>query len=121
MMDSVRKIVFFESYFLDFYSSVDNKVQEKIDFVLEVLVTQKFVPHTYVKFIEDSDGIYEIRVSVRNNEYRILFFFESSSLIEGGNVIILGNGFIKKDKKDYRKAIKKAEKIRIEYLEKNKI
>ena len=70
-----------------------------------------------MKFIENSDGIYEIRVSVRSDEYRILFFFESSSLIEGGNVVILGNGFIKKDKKDYRKAVSIAEKIKKEYLE----
>jgi hypothetical protein len=72
-----------------------------------------------VKYIENSEGIYEIRVSVRSDEYRILFFFESSSLIEGGNVVILGNGFIKKDKKDYRKAVSIAEKIKKEYLEEN--
>ena len=72
-----------------------------------------------MKYIENSNGIYEIRVSVRNDEYRILFFFESSSLIEGGNVVILGNGFIKKDKKDYSKAVSIAEKIKKEYLEEN--
>ena len=120
-MDKVREIIFYKNYFLEFYCTVDTKVQEKIDFVLDVLQTQKFVPQAYVKFIENSNSIYEIRISVRNNEYRILFFFEDSSLIEGGKVVILGNGFLKKDKKDYIKAVKKAELIKKEYFEDNKI
>lgn len=80
------------------------------------MATQHFVPIQYVKFIENSDGIYEIRVSVGSNEYRVLFFFETSSLIEGGKVVILGNGFIKKDKKDYKKAVAIAEQIKQKYL-----
>ena len=111
-MDNIRQIVFHKTYFLEFYNSVNNKVQEKIDFVLEILATQHRVPTNHVKFIENSDGIYELRVSVRTDEYRILFFFEEGSLIEGGKIVILGNGFIKKDKKDYKKAISKAEFIK---------
>ena len=115
-MDSIREIVFYKMFFIEFYNSVNSKVQEKIDFVLEILATQNRVPSDYVKHIENSDGIYEIRVSVRTDEYRILFFFESSSLIEGGKVVILGNRFIKKDKKDYRKAVQKAEEIKDLYF-----
>jgi hypothetical protein len=118
-MNSIRQIIFYKTYFLEFYNKVNIKVQEKIDFALEILATQHIVPQSHVKYIENSDGIYEIRVSVRSDEYRILFFFEDSSLIEGGNVVILGNGFIKKDKKDYRKAVSIAEKIKKEYLEEN--
>lgn len=119
-MAEKRQIILYKTYFIDFYSSLNNKIQEKIDFILEILATQSFVPQTYVKFIENSDGLYEIRVSVKNNEYRILFFFESSSLIEGGKIVILGNGFLKKDKKDYKNAINKAHQIKKEYFDENK-
>ena len=54
------------------------------------------------------------------NKYRILFFFEEGSLIEGGKIVILGNGFIKKDKKDYKKAVSKAEFIKKEYFDEKK-
>ena len=119
-MDNIRTIVFYEQYFLDFYKSVNLKVQEKIKFVLRILEKQSIVPVKYVKHIENSDGIYELRVSVGNDEYRILFFFESLSLVEGGKVVIVGNGFIKKDKKDYRKAVEIAEEIKKNYFkEKN--
>jgi hypothetical protein len=37
-------------------------------------------------------------------------------LIEGGRIVILGNGFTKKDNKDYKKAVEIAEKIKINYL-----
>ncbi len=119
-MDNIRQIVFHKTYFWEFYNSVNSKVQEKIDFVLEILATQHRVPTNHVKFIENSDGIYEIRVSVRTDEYRILFFFEEGSLIEGGKIVIIGNGFIKKDKKDYKKAVNKAEYIKKEYFDEKK-
>jgi hypothetical protein len=118
-MEPIREIHFYKTYFLEFYNGLNNKVQEKIDFVLDVLATQYVVPTTYVKYIENSDGIYEIRVSVRNDEYRILFFFESKSLVEGGKVVIVGNGFIKKDKKDYKKAVLIAEAIKTDYFKEN--
>ncbi|MFN0204342.1 MAG: type II toxin-antitoxin system RelE/ParE family toxin [Bacteroidia bacterium] len=93
------------------------KVQEKIDFILFILETQIFIPQKYVKHITGSEGIYEVRVSVGSNEHRILFFFEEGDLISGGKIIILGNAFVKKDNKDYKKAVVLAEKIKEEYFE----
>jgi hypothetical protein len=118
-MSNLRKIVLYKTYFLEFYNSVNSKVQEKIDFALDIITSQPIIPTKHVKFLENSDGIYEIRISHRTDEYRILFFFESGSLIEGGKIVILGNGFIKKDTKDYVKAIKKAEQIKTEYFDEN--
>lgn len=120
-MANLRQVKFFKQYFLDFYTSLNTRVQEKIDYLLDVLATQPFVPSKYVKYIENSDGIYELRISISTNEYRILFFFESGSLIDGGKVVILGNGFIKKDRKDYKKAVEKAEAIKRDYFKENKI
>lgn len=104
-MEKLREIKFYQSYFLEYYKAQSEKVQEKIDFILQVLETQHFVSDKYVKHITNSNGIYEIRISVGSNEYRILFFFESGDLISGGKIIVLGNGFMKKDTKDYKKAV----------------
>lgn len=116
-MEKLREIKFYQSYFLEYYKAQSEKVQEKIDFILQVLETQHFVSDKYVKHITNSNGIYEIRISIGSNEYRILFFFESGDLISGGKIIVLGNGFMKKDTKDYKKAVQLAEAIKDAYFE----
>jgi hypothetical protein len=115
-MEQKLREVYFTSFFMAFYEEQSQKVQEKFDFLIEILQTQPNIPQKYVKHISNSDGIYELRVSSQQNEYRVLFFFEEGSLIEGGKIVILGNGFIKKDNKDYKKAVEIAEEIKNEYL-----
>ena len=46
----------------------------------------------------------------------ILFFFASGSLVEGGKIVVVGNGFLKKDNRDYRRAVELAERIKLEYF-----
>ena len=111
----IREIKFTD-YFFDFYEQLDLKKQEKIDFLIRVLETQAIIPQKYVKHISGSDGIYELRLSTAQNEYRILFFFEEGSLIEGGKIVVLGNGFVKKSNKDYVKPVQQAEEIKAKYL-----
>lgn len=49
-----------------------------------------------------------MRVSVGTNEYRtVLFAIDHENFIEARNIILL-TGFLKKDKKDYKKQIDKA-------------
>ena len=112
----MRKIIFYKDYFSDFYSAQSLKVKEKIKYCLSLLEERKNVPTKFVKYIINSEGIYEIRVRVGNNQYRILFFFEEGNLIDGGKVVIVVNGFVKKNDTDLKKAVKKAEKLRLEYL-----
>jgi hypothetical protein len=120
MEQKIREVIF-TSYFIAFYAKQSLKIQEKFDFLIEVLQSQPNIPQKYVKHITNSDGIYELRVSTQQNEYRVLFFFEEGSLIEGGKIVILGNGFVKKDNKDYNKAVELAEEIKHEYLNNLKI
>ncbi len=119
-MEPIRQINLYRDCFLVFYEGLAPRVQEKIEFVLEVLRTQKQVPQEYVKHLTNSNGIFEIRVAVRGNQYRVLFFFKEGDLISGGDEIVVLNGFLKKSKKDYPPAIKKAELLKIQYLEENK-
>lgn len=52
-----------------------------------------------------------MRVSIGTNEYRtVIFAIDNHNFIEAGNVILL-NGFLKKDNKDYRKQIEIANTI----------
>lgn len=67
------------------------------------------VPEKYFKHLEGSKGLYEIRVEVGNNIFRIFAFFDE------GNLVVLGNGFQKKTQKTPKQEIDKALKIKAEY------
>ena len=61
---------------MDFYKSQEPKVQEKIEFVLDLVRFEKQVPKKFFKSLENSDGIYEIRVITTFKSIRIFCFFE---------------------------------------------
>ena len=56
-----------------------------------------------------TDGLYEVRVELGSNIFRIFAFFDK------GNLVILGNGFQKKTQKTPKTEIEKALKIKAEY------
>lgn len=104
-MRTLRRTVEFD----EFYDSVGEKVQEKIDYALTLISQIKIVSTKFVKKLEGTD-FYEMRISV-NKEYRvILFTIDSENFIEADSVILL-NGFMKKSTKDYKAQIRIAEKI----------
>jgi len=105
-----REIKFFKNYFLDFYSEQTADVQEKIEFVLDLIRRVDIVPTKFLKSIEGSKGLYEIRVKIKSNIYRIFCFFDA------GKLVILINGFQKKTQKLPGKEIMKAEKLKEEYF-----
>ena len=69
------------------------------------------VPETYLKHLEGTDKLFEIRVQSGNDIFRIFCFFDEGSLV------ILANGFQKKTQKTPKQEIDKALKIKIEYHE----
>ena len=106
----IRRIVFYGTYFVDFYVKQPVKVQNKIEYVLELIKQVKRVPKKFLKHIEGTHGLYEIRIEFESNIYRIFCFFDKERLV------ILLNGFQKKSQKTPSKEIKKAEKLMIEYF-----
>jgi len=108
-----RKIIVYKKYFVDFYKAQEDKVQEKIEYVLDLVRFERQVPKKFFKALESTDGIYEVRVITTFKSIRILCFFDD------GNLIVLANCFVKKTQKTPRKEIKLAEKLKKEYL-KNK-
>ncbi len=105
----VRKLEAYKNYFWDFFDAQTEKVQEKIDYTLEILQTMERVPSKFFKHLED--GIYEIRVKQGSNIYRIFSFFDD------GKLVILLHGFQKKTQKTPRNEIERAKKLRNEYYE----
>ena len=104
-----RTIKFFKDYFQTFFEKQNNKVQAKIVWTFEMLEDLERVPETFLKHIENTDGLYEIRVQFGSDIFRIFCFFDK------GQLVILANGFQKKTQKAPKKEIEKALKIKAEY------
>lgn len=109
-----REIEFFENHFIDFYLQQDAKIQEKIEYIFKVIRTIDHVPEKFLKHIRNTDGLYEIRVSVGSNIYRIFCCFDE------GRVVILFNAFQKKSQKTPKKEIEKALMLKEKYFEQKK-
>ena len=110
----MRNIIFYEDHFTDFYFKQPEKVQRKIDYVLDLVRNVDRVPEKFLKHLTNTDGIYEIRVSVGNNIYRILCFWDD------GDVVVLVNSFQKKTQKTPKGQINKAERLKAEYFAEKK-
>ncbi len=105
-----REIRFYEKYFVEFYVSHDSSVQEKIEYVFKVIRTVDRIPLKFLKHIEGTDRLYEIRIKVRSDIYRIFCCFDA------GRIVILFNGFQKKSQKTPKKEIEKALRIKENYF-----
>ena len=105
----VYKTPQFDAFYAS-YASLPAKVQTKFKYVIDVITTIYDVSTKFVKHLENTD-LYEMRVSVGNNEYRtILFAVDKSNIIESTKIVLL-NGFLKKSTKEYRKQIELAQSI----------
>ena len=104
-----RKVLFYKNFFQDFFSEQSKKVKEKIIWTLELIEDVERVPETYLKHLENTDGLYEIRIQKGNDIFRIFCFFDI------GQLIIIGNGFQKKTQKTPKKELELALKIKTQY------
>ena len=105
----VRTVITFKNYFEEFFIKQKSKVQEKIIWTLDLIEELPRVPEMYLKHIEDTDGLYEVRVKIGSDIYRIFSFFDD------GKLVVLTNGFQKKSQKTPKNEIEKAIKIKQEY------
>lgn len=105
----LRIITFYKDYFSDFYEKQKQKVREKILWTFRIIESLPKVPTDYLKHMEGTDGLYEIRVQQGSDVYRIFCFFDK------GKLVVLANGFHKKTQKTPKSEIEKALKIKKEY------
>jgi phage-related protein len=105
-----RNIIVYKTHFWDFYNSLLIKVQDKIDWTIDLVKTLKVVPKTYFDHMTGTDGLWEIRIQVGSNIYRVFCCFDE------GNLVILLSGFQKKSQKTPQNEIDKAVKLKNEYF-----
>jgi phage-related protein len=84
-------------------------VKAKIVWTFDLVEELQRVPETYLKHIENTNGLYEIRVQLGNDIFRIFCFFDH------GKLVVLAHGFKKKTQKTPKKEIEMALKIKAEY------
>jgi phage-related protein len=107
--EKFRTVFLYKNYFTDFYNKQNPKVKDKIIWTFRLIEIVKQVPEDYLKYMEDADGLYEIRVQQGSDIFRIFCFFDA------GKLVVLANGFHKKTQKTPKSEIEKALKIKKEY------
>ena len=107
----VRKVFYYKNYYLDFFGTLKDDVKKKFNWTLKLIATLERVPAKYFKHIQNSTGLYEIRVESGGNIFRVFCFFDK------GKMIILINGFQKKSQKTPKKEIEMAEKLKKQYFD----
>ncbi len=108
-MTKARTIVFYKDYFKEFFSKQKEKVKQKIIWTFQLIEEIDRIPETYLKHLEGTDGLFEIRIQQGSDIFRIFCFFDE------GQLVVLANGFQKKTQKTPKKEIEKAIKIKNEY------
>ena len=94
----------------DFLDSLPGKAAQKITWVLRLLEDMNIVPSSYFKKLLGTQEIWECRIQLGSNAYRILCFFTENS------VVVLTHGFVKKTQKTPKAEIEKAETYRKDFL-----
>lgn len=107
----IRNVSYYRRYYLDFFATLKPEVQKKFNWTLKLLSTVDRVPEKYFKHLTGSSGLYEIRVEVGSNIYRVFSFFDK------GQLVILVNGFQKKTQKTPKYELELAEKIKQQYFD----
>jgi len=110
-MNKIREVITYKSYFDDFFREQTPKVRTKIIKVLDIIEQKERIPTTYLKYIEGTDGLFEIRVQLGNNIFRIFCFFD------GNKLVVLLSGFQKKTQKTPTEEIVRAVRLMTEYYE----
>ena len=105
-----RKLSTYGKYFFEFYTKLDKDLQEKIDWVFELIKSVDQIPKKYFQHLENSDGLFEIRIEFESNIYRIFCFFDE------GNLVTLINAFEKKTQKAPKSELELAKKLKKQYI-----
>lgn len=94
-----------------FLDSLSGKAAQKVTWVLNLIEDLDVVPSTYLKKLVSTEEIWECRIQLGSNAYRIFCFFD------GNSVVVLSHGLIKKTKKTPQREIERAEAYKKDYLQ----
>jgi len=107
----VREVIAYKNYFEEFLLEQPRKVQDKIFKIIEAIETLERVPSNYLKSMEGTNGLYEARIQLASNIWRVFCFFDN------GKLVILLNGFQKKTQKTPKNEIEKALRLMNQYYQ----
>ena len=110
-MEKIREVIAYKNYFVDFLTKQPIKVQNKIFKIIEAIETLERIPTTYLKLLSGTNGLYEARIQLGTDIWRVFCFFDK------GKLVILLNGFQKKTQKTPKNEIEKAINLMKEYYE----
>lgn len=110
----MRKIKFYRSEtgkspVEKYFDTLTSKQFEKIAFVLDIIEQLDIVPRKFFKKLPGTNDLWEVRVQLGNNIFRILGF------MDGKDLVILNHGFTNKSQKTPQKEIATAEKRKQDY------
>ena len=74
-------------------------MKDKIIWTFDLIEELARVPETYLKHIENTEGLFEIRVQQGSDIFRIFCFFDLDQLV------VIANGFQKKKQKTPKQEI----------------
>ncbi len=92
-----------------FLDSLPDKTAKKITWVFDLVEELRMVPSLYFKKLTGSAGIWECRIKLGTNHYRVFAFFD-------GNDVILTHGIVKKTQKTPDGEIRRAEGYKEDYF-----
>jgi hypothetical protein len=78
---AIRNVFYYKRYYLDFFESLRPEVKAKFNWTLGLIETLDRVPSKFFSYMENTDGIYEIRVEVGSDIFRVFSFFDKGQLI----------------------------------------
>jgi phage-related protein len=108
---NVREVIAYKNYFEDFLLKQPKKVQDKVYKIIEAIETLERVPSNYLKHIVGTNGLYEARIKLGSNIWRVFCFFDNNKLV------ILLNGFQKKTQKTPKNEIVLALSLMAKYYQ----
>jgi phage-related protein len=111
----MRRIVFYRKEsgrapVEEFLDTLNAKSAQKVVWVLRLIEELNEIPLQYFKKLKGTDNIWEVRIQVGNNIFRILGF------MNGTDLVVLNHAFQKKSQKTPLKDIRIAERRKREYL-----
>jgi phage-related protein len=113
-MKNIRQVIAYRDHFEKFLTRQPRNVQDKIFRVIEAIETLQRIPANYLKSISAAKGLFEARIELSGNIWRVFCFFDEGSLV------ILLNGFTKKTQKTPKKEIEKAVRLMNAYYSEKK-
>jgi len=110
----IREVVFYKtssrSPIDDFLDTLSSKQAQKVAWVLNIIEEMEIVPSQYFQKMVNTDDIWEARVKIGSNIFRLLGFFD------GAKLVVMSHAFQKKTQKTPRQAIRLAEKRKRDYF-----